>query len=56
MAGDDKSIRFDVRLSIRRRDELQQLADQLGLSLADAVRLAVARFIEQRRQLLGSAP
>ena len=45
--------RFDVRLSASKRRELQALADEMDISLADATRLAISRLIVQRDLLRG---
>ena len=53
MADDDMGARVDVRLSESKRRELQEIAGELDISLADVTRLAIARLIAQRGQLLG---
>jgi hypothetical protein len=44
--------RFEVRLQAHQRDELQELANDAGMSVAAITRLAVKRLLRDREALL----
>jgi hypothetical protein len=50
------SERFEIRLTPERRQELSELALLLGVSAADAARLAISRLINGRDELLQLPP
>jgi hypothetical protein len=50
MAQND--TRFEFKLPAQRRAELDNLADEAGLTASDLVRLAIRRLLEQRAAIL----
>ncbi len=54
--GMKHDARLEIRMTSQRRRELDELADEAGLSAADVARLAIRRLLLEHRDVLLKLP